>query len=355
MLKFKFLQLQMRIFLLLITVIIAACASHKIGTSTHGLVLEDLLKQKSQDPADVVKWMQRCSKECRSPDREIALDLADGYSSLVDAAAKNPRMSDLSLEQKKQIGAGQAKIRRAFLKILEVKEGRDILETSYRELANPDSIYYGIDVEVQKSVKTAIDRLKQKPETLATSWYLKAISTPQTSENVVELIEDYRACVKIAQSQKTEDMACRGSYEELVRFYERPRCQEPHFNADLKFDTEIDSAKKNILTGTDLLESTLESIGPDHWEIWFTLKTFSSKKLEDFTTVAKVQEGESKTIKRSLIMNLSNIELARAPVSQKIADGTFRMVFENIGLAKQAFDKICKAQNPEKLPEELRL
>jgi hypothetical protein len=325
--------------------IFAACASEKPKTEAHIKisVLEDVLMQKSKDPADVIKWMKACSKECRSPDKEIAKDLYEGYSILFSVAAKTPRLSQITNDQKQQVNIGQQKIRNSFLKILQVKDGRDILETAYRELANRDSLYTALDTEVKDAVDAAVERLKKNPKTLATSWYLKAISTPQSTENVLDMLADFKKCVDVDNA----DLTCRASYEELVRFYERPRCQEPNFNLNVKFVAGGDSHKKMIFNGADLLESTLESIGPDHWEIWFTLKTFSAKKLENFTD--KIDS------KKLLVLTYKGKELAKSSVNRKITDGSFRMIFQNVGLAKEAFDKVCKLANPEKVPDNLKL
>lgn len=344
-----------KIYLVLLSVILSACATEKKMAAEASsknsetlvkvspLVLEEVLTQKSKDSADVIKWLKKCSEECQSPDKEIAKDLYDGYSVLFSTAAEKPKLNQLTDEQKNQLILGQSKIRKSFLKILEVKEGRDILETAYRELSTAESMYAPLDIEVQETVNKTIERLKKNPKTLSTAWYMKAISTSQSADNVLEMVEYYKNCI----TADRVDLVCRGSYEELVRFYERPRCQEPNFNSSLSFVSDGDVAKKTVFDGNDLLETTLEAIGPDHWEIWFTLKTFSAKKLEEFTS--------EKDKKKLLIMTLDGKELAQASVNQKITDGSFRMIFQNVALAKEAFEKTCKKPNPEKIPDNLKL
>jgi preprotein translocase subunit SecD len=313
--------------------------SGPVDLENKTLLLEDVLSQKLKSPNDILKWLKKCSSECQPPDRDIAKDLADGYSILFSAAGNATSLSQMTAEQRNKVAIGQSMVRKAFFKILTVKEGREILETAYRELSSSDSLYEGAVVEVENAVIDAVERLKKNPKTLANAWYLKAISTVQSPDNVLEMIEDYKNCI-LANS---EDLLCHSSYEDLVHFYERPRCQEPNFSSEVSFE----SKKKNILQGADLLEATLEVIGPEHWEIWFTLKTFSAQKLEDFTS--------DKEKKRLLVLMVNGKELSQAAVNKKITDGTFRMIFQNVGLAQEAFDKICKKPNPEQLPQKLKL
>jgi hypothetical protein len=163
-----------------------------------------------------------------------------------------------------------------------------------------------------------------------------------------------------------DDKGCLSAYQDLTKFYERPRCRDKYFSVNLQFfgaQTKKDKthnkklslygkdyylATRPTLGANDMLESTLENMGPDQWEIWFSLKTFSGNKLLKFT-----DEGMAKHW--SLLMEYNGKVLSEAPVMQKIKEGQFRMQFANPVLAKEAFEKICTEVTPDRIPENLRL
>ncbi len=328
----------------------------------EGTVLEDILRQKATNPKEVLAWLKKCATECRAPDNEIARDLSDGYQILFAISEKTPVYSRLSTEQKAQALLGQSKVRKSFLKILAAKTERDILETAYRELVNPNSIYASLEVDVQKTLEATIERLKAKSETTATAWYMKAISTPTNVDSILDVMVAYKNCIDADRT----DMMCQSAYRDLARFYERPRCRDNAFKLGTQF---VDAllkkdpkhakkvsiygkdyflGKNPMLMAEDMLEASLESLGPDQYEIWFSLKTFSSNKLLKFT-----EDGLKH--RSSLVLSFNGKVLAEAPVLSKIVDGQFRMPFANAGQAQEAFEKICNTVTHDPIPESLRI
>ncbi len=332
------------------------------ATTGDGTALEDILRQKATNPKDVLGWLKKCADECRTPDKDIARELSDGYQILFSLAEKNPNYTQMSMEERAQALLGQTKVRNAFLKILQTKTARDILETAYRELANPNGIYASADTDAQKALNDTIERLKKKPETTATAWYLRAISIPPSVDSVLEVMAAYKLCLDADRDYTS----CQNSYHELVKFYERPRCRDNSFAVGTQFlgaatkKTASNSkkvsiygkdfylAKQSSLSAEDLLEATLENLAPDQYEIWFSLKTFSNGKLLKFTEEGLKQHS-------SLVLSFGGKVLAEAPVLQKISDGQFRMPFANAGQAEEAFEKICNSVSHDRIPENLRL
>lgn len=348
---------------LLFLLTISGCGqSSKKSSGGNGAALEDILRQKATNPKDVLGWLKKCADECHSPDKEIARDLSGGYQILFSIAEKTPVYSEMTMEQKAQALLGQSKVRSAFLKILQTKTDREILETAYRELVNPNSIYAAMDIDVAKALDETIERLKQSPSTTATAWYLRAISIPPSVDSVLDVMTAYKKCIEADRAQ----MQCQNAYRDLARFYERPRCRDnsfalgtQFFAAKVKKDSHHSKkvsiygkdyflAKNPTLAAEDLLEATLESLGPDQYEIWFSLKTFSNMKLSKFT-----EEGMKQ--KSSLVLSFGGKVLAEAPVLQVIKDGQFRMPFANSGQAQESFEKICNSITHDRVPEELRV
>lgn len=349
--------------LLFLSGMFLACGqTGKRQVTSNGLVLEDILRQKATNSKEVLSWLKKCSTECRAPDNEIAKELSDGYQILFTISESNSVYSQLTEEQKKQAMVGQGKVRNAFVKILQTKSDRDILETAFRELVNPNSLYVSLDVDVLKALDSTIERLKKNSETLATAWYLKAISIPANVDTVLDVLAAYKSCIDASRS----DMACQNGYKELIRFYERPRCRDSAFTKGTQFIgafTKPDSAhgkkvliygknyflaKHPAMTAEDMLEATLENLGPDQYEIWFSVRTFSSNKLAKFTA-----EGLKK--RSTLVLYINGKVLAEAPVLQKINDGQFRMPFANSGQAEEAFEKICQNITHDRIPDNLKI
>jgi hypothetical protein len=324
--------------------------------------LEDVLRQKAGNSSEVLKWLKNCADECQAPDKQIAKDLGEGYQILFSVSKNNSDSGRVTTEQKTQIILGQSKVRSAFLQILAAKETREILETAYRELVNPQSPYAVMDVEVQNTMQATIDRLLTKPQTTATAWYLKALTIPPSTENILDVMEAYKKCLDADRT----DVGCLTAYNDLAKFYERPRCRDKYFSNSLQFfaaqnkkdkvhqkrvslyGKDFFFSGKPTLHAGDMLEATLENLGPDQWEIWFSLRTFSDSKLLKFT-----EEGLVKHL--SLLLASNEKILSEAPVMQKITDGQFRMPFANPALAKEAFEKICSDITPDRVPENLRL
>jgi hypothetical protein len=339
------------------------CAQKEKKTTFAGAQLEDVLKQKPKVASDIVSLMKKCAMECVSPDNMIAKDLADGYEILFSIANATKPMQQFDRDQKARFLEAQKKVRAAFLKILETKENRNTLETAYRELLNPPYGAY-LDPELERTMNNAIARLKAKPATRATGFYLQAISIPPVGENILSIIEAYKQCLTVSQFQ---DKDCLSQYEDVVHFYERPRCQSEAFSPSLQFfeaEKERNSIYKHayplraktfytvdkpILAGKDLLEATVELVGIGQWEIWFSLKTFSSEKFQALTERGTKEKG------LNLLMVNNKKALASALINQKITEGQFRMVFNDEKSALSAFHQVCKKSTPEKIPESLQI
>lgn len=342
----KFLQVCFLFFFL------SACqtqAPKKTAKATRP-TLEDILSQKLSQPADIVKWLKSCQKDCLQPDAEIAGDLASGYDILFSLAAKNPNYEKLSAQEKKVAIEGQKKVRDGFVKILKFKNSRDILQTALQELSSPTSLYSFGDSDFDSLVQETIDRLKNQPETRATGFYFQAISLPPRNENLLNIIEAYRQCFLVSGQQ--QDRQCREQYDDAVSYYERPRCRQGNFNKGVRFVSSVD-ATKAVLTEDDLLETSLEVFGQEdprfqHYELWFNLKTFSADKLEKFT-----QSQLKKNVE--LLLQYEKRTLSKAKVLQKIVDGQFRMIFPNQVEVLAAFQTICRKPTPELLPEHLKI
>jgi hypothetical protein len=336
--------------LLVTTSCVTAPSEKSAAPSKKLLQLEDVLKEKATDSKSVLKYLKKCVDECRAPDQEIAKGLAEGYEILFAVADKNPIYSNLTKEQQDQAIVGQQKVRNAFLKVLEVKEGRDLLMTAYRELASSQSLFAGLDTELDIAMNALFDRLQKKPETLATAWYLRAMSIPPMADNVLEIIGAYRNCLKA----NSKDDQCLAAYKDVVLFYERPRCKEPEFQSDIRFVDGADKThlKKEILNTNDLLEASLELISDNHWEVWFSLKTFSVEKLAEYTEFS-IKELKNKPT--NLFLSSKKEVLAGVPVTSKITDGQFRMIFEDKLDAFEAFKKLCRVPTHDELPAAQKL
>jgi hypothetical protein len=353
----------MRYLFILLLLCVACAQEEKRPTTANGRQLEDVLRQKPKTAADIVIWMKKCASECVVPDNLIAQDLAEGYETLFGIASAIKPTQPIDGEQKAKFIEAQRKVRSAFLKILQTKENRATLETAYRELVSPPYATY-LDSELEKAMLGVIARLKAKPSTKATAYYLQAISIPPISDNILSIIASYKQCLEVS---KYQDKECMDQYEDIVHFYERPRCQSEAFLPGLKFfeaqkektakykipyslmNKSYYAADKPVLSDADLLEATVELVGPGLWEIWFSLKTFSSEKFQALTEKGEKEKGVN------LLMVKDKNPLAIASINQKIADGQFRMVFASEKLALSAFHQICKKSTPEKIPDNLKI
>jgi len=342
----------MKKILFLLIFCLGACQSPQPSFKTQKNkrpILEDILQQKTTKPSDVVGWLKICSKECLQPDAEIAGDLSSGYEVLFALAEKTPEFAKLAPKEKQKAMEAQKKVRSGFVKILKFKNGRDILQTAMFELVNPMSMSTGLDPEMEELVTATLDRLKNQPETRATGFYIQAISLPPTAENTLAIIEAYLQCYLVSGKS---DQQCRDLYQDVVNFYERPRCKEGNFTKEIQFSVSF-APQKTILSQQDLLESTFEVIGPDlpgarHYEIWFNLKTFSSEKLEKVT---KDYLGK----KAFFLFRLNGKTYSQAQILQKITDGQFRMPFSDQLSAQLAFDRLCRKSTPDQIPVHLKI
>jgi len=342
----------MKITFYLFFLLFSACQTRPVKTSENivnkKMTLEDILKQKTTAPSEIVSWLKKCSKECLHPDAEIANDLAEGYEVLFALAAQTSRYEKLNDEQKKKAQVAQNKVKEGFVKVLKFKNGRDILQTAYQELSNSGSLYSYSDPDFEILVEETIQRLKNEPQTRATGFYIQAISTPALPENLLKIIESYRECY-IASSKK--DQACFLLYTESASYYERPRCQDKNFHASIQFIDQF--SHKAILNTNDLLEANLEKTnsesGERQWDIWFSLKTFSTEKFEKFS---QQKTGKKQKI---LVLKFKNKSLSTVAINQVMKDGQFRVSFPNEKSIKLAFAQICKTQTPNILPTSLKI
>lgn len=333
--------------------LLCSCQARQVKSSAQvankKMTLEDILKQKTTAPSEIVNWLKKCSKECLHPDAEIANDLAEGYEVLFTLAAQSSRYEKLNDEQRKKAQIAQNKVKDGFVKILKFKNGRDILQTAYQELSSTGSMYSYTDPDFENLIEETIQRLKNEPQTRATGFYIQAISIPALPENLLKIIESYRECYIVSGKK---DQACFLLYTESTSYYERPRCQEKNFHTGIQFIDQ--NSHKTILNTHDLLEANLEKTnsesGERQWDIWFSLKTFSSEKIEKYSQQQAVDKKQ-----KNLILKFKSQSLSTVSLKQIIKDGQFRVAFPNEKSIKSAFAQICKKPTPNILPNSLKI
>jgi hypothetical protein len=325
-----------------------------------------MIQEHITEPSKVLAWLKKCGQTCQTPDREIAQEIAEGYDLLYQVAAQNLPPEALSTEARAQVVVGQSKIRNGFLRVLDVKTNRELLETAYREVAGPGTLEDTADPEVAERFQRNVDRLKAKPETSATGWYLQALATPVSSDHFLPAIEAYKNCLAV----DAKDKECRTNYDELVAFYQRPRCKESDFSPHLQvMGAKVEEStgyqvksnweghpwfigKHPVVETSDLLEATLDT-SPERSEIVLVLKTFSVPKLSRFMEAEQSSPEDTRADFFSII-DQSQI-LTIASVQANLPEGQFKLQFKGVAQAKTAFTQLCQKPTAEILPSNLRL